>query len=318
MDFMSLLKILVLLAIVLFLFSCRQKKERIKNVEQWLDQHFPGQFMVVDTRMSDPIKNLSFKVKKSILAKKDAPLVQIEVKWDARVEGLELDKQEIIQQFEIAEQQFQTSQKALQDFKSAGFSNLSIGMRNDDYIILFFQEMTQNDLQAFAKQVMEAWINLDLSQGHYAWFGLMDPHASGELFGEFIPLKHWVLDYKWQNEHTWFFLEVPPGEALKKIQAKASWKLNEGSLWMKEKALTFKPQIQKWALEKGKGQMKLLEYIVTEAGQQDMELIFKYPYEVEADSSKTIHDYYYIQAIYDHTTGQIHGVKSVKAEKLPE
>lgn len=68
---MGLLFKIAALALILLIFAyCFRKKNSNPNLKSWLEEQYRGRFVVLDTQMSDPIKNLSFKVKNSVVAEK--------------------------------------------------------------------------------------------------------------------------------------------------------------------------------------------------------------------------------------------------------
>lgn len=71
------------------------KKKAPDGLDGWLDLYFPDQFKVIYTLTENPIKQLSFSVKNSVLASKSDSLLQIKIRWDKRVVGLGINKVEI-------------------------------------------------------------------------------------------------------------------------------------------------------------------------------------------------------------------------------
>lgn len=66
---------LVLIAVSVLILRCTRRETATDTLEYWLEKHFPGRFGLLDTQTEDPIRNLSFQVKRSVVADKSDPLV---------------------------------------------------------------------------------------------------------------------------------------------------------------------------------------------------------------------------------------------------
>lgn len=131
-------KLFVMALILLAIFAgCRRKKPNTNTLSGWLEANYPGRFTVLSTELSDPIKNLSFSVKNSVVAENNDTLVQAVVHWDKRQPDLGLDKQTIDSAFVHAARETRDARSLLDALHTAGINQVGTGVyRGIAYIML--------------------------------------------------------------------------------------------------------------------------------------------------------------------------------------
>ncbi len=243
------IRILLLLAIGLLIFSCTRRKKAPGNISEWLEVHFPGRFDVVDTRTSDPIKNLSFKVKKSVIAEKSDSLLQIELTWDAREPNLGLSVEKIESLLQEAKPALADTRELLSLVKATDLSGASVSVDRGDACVLVFEEPTPEQRKKVLntlKSVYESW---EAAGQNRLWLIFMEPSVKGIEFAEIVPLVHRVRPDSWQIRHTLVDLIIEPGTDFNVTKLNQQWRFNTNSdrllAWL-DKA---RPIAEQWASE---------------------------------------------------------------------
>lgn len=241
------IRILLLLAIGLLLFNCTRRKKAPGNISDWLELHFPGRFVVLDTRISDPIKNLSFKVKKSVIAEKSDSLLQIFVTWDKRDPELGLSVTEIEQQFDRARSTLADARQLLALIKQAKLTNVSVSIWNGDAQVLVFKEPTpaqRKQVLLAMKPVLQSW---DKSGQYKCRLIFMEPSTLGVEFGEIVPVTHWTRPDSWQARQSLVNLEIKPDVDFDVNQLNQQWLFNTDAdrllVWLDKS----RPIAEQWA-----------------------------------------------------------------------
>jgi len=179
MDWSLLLKIFLLFAVSAYLVGCRTKKKGVENLQDWLDIHYPKSFSVIETRTDDPIKQLSFKVKNSIVASEEDTLIQFRVHWDKRQKDLGVLKSEVDSSLVKAKKELLDTRSLLQILKTNGLTNFSCGIYQGDIRILLFEEPLKKIREERLKQLVGELSDLTLALNYGLGIDFVEGKACG-------------------------------------------------------------------------------------------------------------------------------------------
>ena len=226
---MSLLVKLTLIALACFwLFvSCQKKKTSNPGLEQWLEDHFPGRFQIVATENDDAIRNLSFKVKRSIIAEKSAPEVQAQFKYDLRQPGLGLDPAEVEEAFVSARQYWNDASALSKAWQNAGNFPASVGARNGRISLVFYVEPSaaaRHDCLDPLKKALQNW--KPASSGYDLFVWLSEPGTPGAAI---LPLKDQLETIGAGRKDLVFSLLVQLDEPFQISKLEKEWIFNPDS-----------------------------------------------------------------------------------------
>lgn len=212
---------LVVLCCFWLFLSCQKKKSSSPSLEQWLDKHFPGRFQVVSTENDDAIRNLSFKVKRSILAEKSMPEVQAQFRYDLRQPDLELDSAAVNEAF-IQAKKYQEDATALaKALQNAGATNTSIGARNGRISILFYAEptaATRRDCLIQVKNALDNWKPIQSGYDLFVW--LAEPSSKGSAI---LPLSEQLEILSLGRKDLIFSVLIQLDEPIKPEKLEKEW-----------------------------------------------------------------------------------------------
>lgn len=239
----------ILLVLGGVLFACTRRKSPPDNLAAWLELHFPGRFEIVDTQTEDPIRNMSFKIKRSVVADKSDPLLQIQLRWDKREPGLGLSPESVDSGFARARPVLADARALLDALKAAGLNRVCAGIRNGDAQVLLFEEPTPE----YRKQTLSA-LKTALGQWPAAGqYGLtvqfMEPAVWKTEFGDIVPLAHWVRQDSWQTRKTILLLSLSEGDPYEPRAAEQALRINTGSERLGQWADAARPLAERWAAE---------------------------------------------------------------------
>lgn len=136
-----LLRFIALLGLAIWACRCTRKQPK-NDIGTWLEQHFPGRFQVMGTQVSDPIRNLSFQVKKSLVAEKADTAVQVEIIWDKRAPHLGIDQSEVEEMAARAETQIKDARAIYASLQASGFERANVGIWRGNVTLLLYDTPT--------------------------------------------------------------------------------------------------------------------------------------------------------------------------------
>jgi hypothetical protein len=221
------LRIIAVLGLIFMVFRCTRKSKGMDGLEAWLENAFPGRFVILQTNMADPIKNLSFKVKNSIIAERSDSLVQIQLKWDKREKDLGLVSSEIAQLAERAQQQIREVKDFGNHLKKAGLTTFAYCTQHSDLVVLYFVEPTpQNRLNSLKtlEKAIKQWpegANYSLS------LFLIEPQRRDEVrLDGIFGMDHWI-NYKHEivKKSTVYVKAPDMGENFQSTVLNQEWEL---------------------------------------------------------------------------------------------
>lgn len=242
------LKMLALLALACIVFGCSRKKKTPENLAQWLEAHYPGRYEVVETSIADPIRNMSFKAKKSIVCVKGDSLLQIQIAWDKRDANLGLSGFNPDSSFAQAKNELDKSRQLLQWVKAATDKKISVSVRYGVAYIFVFEEPSPENRKLVAAQLaapVSQWLETTYQQGLAIHF--MAPEVYRTEFEDIVPLKVWIRPDIWLKRKMIISLFVEETKDFSTKKAEKLWQLNlhaDKILQWTEKAY---PIAQNWA-----------------------------------------------------------------------
>jgi hypothetical protein len=275
---MSSIKILLILSFGLLIFSCMRRKKAPARIGDWLELHFPNRFEVLETHTADPIRNLSFKVKKSVVAEKTDTMIQFQVKWDTREAGLGLNVAEINEQALSAKQMTTDARSLLEAAQKSGYSNLSVGIQRGKAYLFVFEEPNSENRKKAAKRINTFIANWPLAKQYQLKICLMEPAAYHAEFTDIVPLKVWARQDNWLVKKTVLDLTINEGKAPSETKLTTSWQFNNLSdrqLQIMEKATGM---AEKWAKEHLKKPVFFSSMSEYESLDKILGLQFKFPF----------------------------------------
>lgn len=250
MTFSLTLKLLALLILACIIFGCSRKKKSPENLSQWLEVNFPGRYEVVETQIANPLRNLSFKVKKSVVADKTDSLLQVQIGWDKRQPDLDLAGLQIDSLFAEAKTELDKSRELLQWVKTGTPKPISVSVRYGVAYIFVFEEPTPENRRLVLSQlqkVISKWFDKNEQRGLEVHF--MEPETYQTEFGNIVPLKMWIRPDIWIRRKTIVSLVVDDTTGFSLEKAEKQWQLSIDS----DRALSWVnkayPQAQNWALK---------------------------------------------------------------------
>jgi hypothetical protein len=223
------IRLLVALIAGFLFFCCGRKKKAAPNISDWLELHFPNRFDVVETQISDPIRNLSFKVKTSIVAEKADPLSQIEIKWDKRKPDLGITATAIDSLFETSRRELADARDLLALLRNAGFEKSAASIRNGDATVLLFENPSAENRKRALNALKTAFSGWPAAPNYGLWISFMEPASFQAEFTDIVPLTHWLRPDRWQSSKTVVYLGVAAGYEFDVRKLGEEWLFNTES-----------------------------------------------------------------------------------------
>lgn len=246
---MKFFRIVLVFLFGLLIFGCNRRKKAPTGLADWLEMHFPNRFQILESRTVDPIRNLSFKVKKSIVAEKTDTLLQIEVKWDARAPDLGLSPGEIDSLFAQAKPELDDARSLFDALKTAGISKVSASILNGYATVLIFEEPTPAHRERFLNDIKTVFLKWPLHKNYGIWLVFMEPSAFQTEFGDIVPLGHWVRPDGWQRQKGIISLQFQQHYAFDLEAMGKAWTFNTESDRLGAWVDQARPIAERWATE---------------------------------------------------------------------
>lgn len=185
-------KIFVALGLLLlFLSNCMRKKTPAASLSGWLEEHFPGRFQIVSTHISDPVRHLSFQVKRSVVAERNRPLVQAVFSWDKREPGLGMSTGAVDSAFIRAARELEDAQALYSALKNVGFERVSAGIHQGVAQVVIFEEPTPEHRRNSLAELNAAFEQWPSHGAYDLCAAYMEPAEYGVHFQDIAPLDYW-------------------------------------------------------------------------------------------------------------------------------
>jgi hypothetical protein len=304
-------------SLCLFFFSQCRKKPKAPDLASWLEKEYPGRFQVLDTAMKDVVRNLSFSVKKSVVAENENPLIQVMLHWDKRVEGLNLTKEIIEAAFRDARREYDDAKTLLQAMQQMGLEDIAISIHNGTALVLIFAEPTPthraNSLQlieqGFQKWAKTAEYNINISY--------LEPKEKGKEFQEIVPLMYWFRSTSLFRSNLIYSTICPMGKPFSAKEADKNWQYNlEGNRFMTS-VDQVQAEAENWAKEHINQPITFLEIREYEQSEKSNTMVnikfpFVYQNNKQPQDSMLLESDGYIIMVYDAEKNTIGEIKMKK------
>lgn len=301
--------------LLLFFASCFRKKNAAPNLSDWLETNYPGRFQILSTQTDDAIRNLSFKVKKSLVAEKADTMVQALLKWDARQADLGLTKADVDGAFAGAARELADANSLFRAVKAAGFENAATSVFNWTATILIFAEPTpahRGQSLALAEKAFAQWqreTSYDLAVIY------VEPDDFGKHFQDIVPVSFWAQHSSEYQPRFLFQLTCPNSRQFVAADLEGEWNFNIDSNRYNEYSGQVRSAVEAWAPKHVKQPFTMLSITeIEQTGHDPAVITFRFPFvkkatgEVSAGSLDEEPDGY-IVADYDVDNGKMGDMK---------
>lgn len=313
------LKILVAGLLMLSVSACFRKKPGIGNLKDWLEMHYPGRFEVLSTGPDDAIRNLSFKVKKSLVAEKSDPLVQVQLKWDKRETGFGLTTAKVDSAFAQAKTFSKDAYELLSLLKKQGFDNMAAGIQNWTAMVLLFETSTPESRQERLRQLENAFSAWPKSGSYGKEVLLMEPAVKTELPGEILPLSYFLDGNGQFRKQATYSFYLPQNQELETENAAEIWQYNTLNDQFSPVFEQARSAMEAWAKKNVRQPYFLMETSeYEEISQQPLQYRFKFPFTDENQAEAASNGIYVEQDGYFSVVFDLEKNEAVKIEIIRE
>jgi hypothetical protein len=276
--FTGALKVLRFLLPGILLLGCSKKEKPPANLTEWLERNFPNRYEVVASHMSDPIRNMSFKVRKSVIADKADTLLQVQVTWDKRDPNLGLSAEDLASRFEAAKKTLANARSLSAALKSAGLAKYSAGIRNGDAVILLYLPPTPKNRKNVLQPLKKAISQWPAASAHGLGIYFMEPSTFRKEFAEIVPLSYWVSLDNRQARNTILSAHFRDPQLFDPKKGEGIWVLNTESDLLLRWTEQARPVAEKWANTQLKRKIHLLPTSEQEPLRKKLGVRLSFPY----------------------------------------
>ncbi len=276
--------------------ACFRKKAAIDNLQDWLDLHYPDRFQVLSTGPDDAIRNLSFKVKKSLVAEKSNPLVQAQLRWDKRQPNFSLSTAAVDDAFLQAQMALNDIQELNRLLKANGFDKSAVGSKNWTAIILLFETATPENRQQLSKRLEIVFEKWSKTEKYAKEILLMEPTSQDSLPGEILPLSYFLEGNSQYGNQAIFRLQLTEIQSSTTNGQSEEWEFNTSNEQFDKALENARSALDAWAKEHVKQPYFLMEVSEYEQFSEEPLLFrFKFPF-TDKDHTDAISNSQYVEA----------------------
>lgn len=209
------------------IFSCFRAPKPPKNVEEWLEKAFPGQFEVVTSNLKILDIMAQFRGdKQAVIGDKADPAVQFLLDWQKGTPSLGLDSNSVIEAHSLAKADVAKARQLFQQLKMGGLDKFSVGVVNGAAFVQVFCE----PVSAFRAQLLGQLKNIldkpQDSQTSPIYLELLADSAYHTRYQDIVPRADWKTDGGWQRNHKIMALDIAWNHQLSVPALMRHWKLN--------------------------------------------------------------------------------------------
>ncbi len=273
------LQALILGLLVLPFSACFRKKAAISNLQNWLDKHYPGRFEVLSTGPDDAIQNLSFKVKRSLVAEKANPLVQTQLKWDKRQPDFDLTTAMVDSAFAQTKTTLDDAQDLHRRLKEKGFEKIAVGIKKWTVVVLLFEEPTDENRHRLLSQLELVFGSWPKSSTYDKQILLMEAAAQDSLPGEILALSYFLEGDGLYERQALYSLQLPHSQVFEAAELHEDWMYNTQNEQFSKVPDKAKSALETWAKQQVKQPYFLMETIESEQiSLQPLRFRFRFPF----------------------------------------
>lgn len=223
-------RILVLtfqLVLMFSLFGCTRKKDTTKEVQQWLDKNFAGQFEILKTEYATnqwiSLDKTSFKIALGAIAD---PEVQFVIPWNRSAKDGGMTREALESAYQNAVNETAAGRSLLRLLQQSGLSNIAVGYSSPYADIMLFTEPTPEVQVQVLKAVQEALKAWSPAAEADVQLLLMEEKSQGERFQDLIPRKmvHALERDLWQQDNCLYHLQWDSKASIQEL--KNQWTIN--------------------------------------------------------------------------------------------
>jgi hypothetical protein len=268
-----LLKIMAAGACILLFVYCMRKKTPDPGLEGWLEKHYPGRFQIVSTQSDEGIRNLSFKVKKSVVAEASNPMVQALLRYDLRQADLKLDTAEVNALFARSAEVWEDAQALQGVLESGAYENWAAGIRNGVASLLVWEEPSPDRRKEWAQRMERALLAWPAAGEYDKELLFVEPVGMADHEGKIVPLNYW-LEYDGQyTKQVVFRLFCPYDRPFRAADLAREWQFNADSDRFTRYLEQTRDAVEKWAGQHLKQPYEWLDLTEYEKAQQSPETL---------------------------------------------
>lgn len=274
-------KRLIMTMLLISIFGCFAKKEKMNDLPTWLEKNFPGQLVIVGNIVDLDPRNLFYHQKSTILSAKEDPEVQLVVKWSKEEEGLGLNKEEVASMLEQSKKDVAAARMLLKALQSNGLEKCAVGVIEMAAYIMTFEEPTPETRERYASLVLSTINELPNHDQTSIWIECMEPSVQGEHFKDIIPFGYWRRGDSYHDRNKIMSLDFEWNADLKPEHLSPHWTFNDKS----DRTLVNSPkayeQAAAWAGKNLKGTFYLEPQQMIRVGLDDddpLTVRFEFPY----------------------------------------
>jgi hypothetical protein len=278
---------------ILSFFGCLKNKSKTpKNVEAWLELHFPQKFDVLSSGSNFDIVNFFTGKRQSVLADRADSTLQFVIYWQKGSEDFGLTDSTVEQEYQAAKTNTQRARDFHKRLKNKGLEQFSIGMNGDQAYLLIYEEPSRaarTQALAILKSVLDAQQELPADQFQISY---MEPAAYQIEFKEIIPNWNWKRPDGWYHNNCILSLDFDATKGIKPEKLGRLWTINTSS----ERTTPYQEDAFKYASEWAAQHLSKPYYLEPEmvefSALDNMSIRFRFPYyktkpETEGDSTST-------------------------------
>ncbi len=241
-------KILLFILLMFSIFSCFRKKTPPKNIESWLELHFPGQFEILDSNLKMLDVMAQFKGEKlALVAEKSDSEVQFLLDWQKGADSLGLSPEQVKQKLEVAKTYVVAARELFKLLKDKGLEKFSVGVIDQAAYIQVFLEPTPVARKQ-TLEIVKAVLDARPEQPQTSIFlELMEASSYQSEFKDIIPRGHWKTGMAWQEENKIMGLDFEWGRALKLSELMRHWEINSVAKRSSQYDALARQQANEWA-----------------------------------------------------------------------
>ncbi len=200
-----------------------------ENLESWLEIHFPGKYLVAENIIDiNPIR-LVDKKKKSIVADRNDPEVQMVVNWNKTQPDLGITIDDLQAKWEKGKKEVTAGRNLFKALKENGLDKVSAGVIEQAAYILIYEEPTAELRKAYLAKIMATVDALPDHNQTSIWIECMEPSAYKDQFKDIITLDYWNRGDSYHDHKKIMSVDFEWSPGLEVEIMNTKWSINSAS-----------------------------------------------------------------------------------------
>lgn len=212
---------------ILSFFGCFKNKSKTpRNVEAWLELHFPQKFEVLSSGSNFDIVNFFTGKRQSVLADRADSTVQFVIYWQKGSEDFGLYESTVEQEYQAAKTNTQRARDFYKRLKDKGLEQFSIGMNGNRAYVLIYEEPTPT-VRAHTLTLLKSVLDTQKeTPADNFQVSFMEPTAYQSEFKEVIPNWNWNRPDGWYKNVCILSLEMDVSKGMNLEKLSRQWTIN--------------------------------------------------------------------------------------------